>query len=295
MSNNINKCLICDGQLVKSVRSNLYQYYICNYCNTSQLIPFPSQEELDTLYNKFHLTDEEGGNYDWIEDRIKSDFPKKIELVKKNTNSTAPKLLDVGCGKGFFIEGCIKNKINAIGIDVSKSGVYYATNVLKVNAEQNDIVNFSKRIENHNSYDVITLWATIEHLPNPQDVFKAIYTCLKPGGLFFIDTGLGNDRFEKFLSGHSQWYDAPQHLFVYSVEGLKLLLRNSGFNILNLDKNFERNYLRRIIKFVRHLIICVGSFIILRPILGKKGFTAMQKESKWPIGKLLQITAKKII
>ena len=293
MSNTTKKCLICDRTLVKNVKSNYYQYYICKQCKTSQLITFPSQEELDTLYNKFHLSDEEGGNYDWIEDRIKSDFPKKIELVKKYTNSNAPKLLDAGCGKGFFIQSCIKNKINAIGIDVSKSGVDYAANILKVKAEQTDIVNFSKRIENQNSYDLITLWATIEHLPNPQEVFNAIYTCLKPGGLFFLDTGLGSDRFEKFLAGHSQWYDAPQHLFIYSVEGLKILLSNAGFNILTLDKNFERNYLRRIIKFIRHFVICFGSFIVLRVVLGKTGFEAMQKESKWPIGKLLQIIAKR--
>jgi SAM-dependent methyltransferase len=294
MNNTINKCLICDGSLVKSVKSNFYQYYTCDSCKTSQLISFPSQEELEMLYNKFHLSDEEGGSYDWIEERIKADFPKKIELVKEHTKYSTSNLLDVGCGKGFFVESCNKNKIDAIGIDVSKSGVDYAVTKLKVQAEQVDIVNFSKRIEHQNSYDVITLWATIEHLPNPKVVINAIYNCLKPGGLFFIDTGLGNDRFEKFLSGHSQWYDAPQHLFVYSVEGLKNLLSNAGFNILTVDKNFERSYLRRIIKFIRHFVICIGSFIILRPVLGKTGFDAMQKESKWPIGKLLQITAKKI-
>jgi len=293
MINAAKNCIICDGPLVKSVKSNSYQYYTCNHCKTSQLISFPSLEELDTFYNKFHLREEEGGSYDWIEERIKVDFPKKIELVKEYTKISTPMLLDVGCGKGFFIESCIKNKINSIGIDVSKSGADYAANVLKVKVEQTDIVDFSKRIENQNSYDVITLWATIEHLPNPQEVFNAIYTCLKPGGLFFLDTGLGNDRFEKFLPGHSQWYDAPQHLFVYSVEGLKKLLGNTGFDIMKIDKNFERNYLRRIIKFVRHFVICFGSFLILRPVLGKTGFAAMQKESKWPIGKLLQIIAKK--
>ena len=162
-----------------------------------------------------------------------------------------------------------------------------------VKAEQIDVVDFSKRLENTNKYDVITLWATIEHLPNPKEVFDSIYTCLKPGGLFFLDTGLGNDKFEKFLPGHSQWFDAPQHLFVYSVDGLKILLEKAGFNILKIDKNFERNYLRRIIKFVRHFVICIGSFIILRPILGKTGFDTMQKESKWPIGKLVQVIAKK--
>lgn len=293
MINDANKCFICDGLQVKSVKSNFYQYYTCNRCQSSQLIPFPTQEELANLYHKFHLSDEEGGSYDWIEDRIKADFPKKIKLVKEYTNNDSPKLLDVGCGKGFFLEHCIKNKIDATGIDVSKSGVDYAVTKLKVQAEQIDIVNFSKRIENQNNFDVIILWATIEHLPNPQEVFTAIYSCLKPGGLFFLDTGLGNDRFEKFLSGHSQWFDAPQHLFVYSLEGLKKLLSNAGFDILKVDKNFERNYPRRITKFVRHFAICFGSFLILRLVLGKTGFTAMQKESKWPIGKLLQITAKK--
>ena len=86
---------------------------------------------------------------------------------------------------------------------------------------------------------------------------------------------------------------APQHLFVYSVEGLEKLLGNAGFDVLIVDKNFERNSLRRIIKFIRHLIICIGSFILLYPILGKTGFNSMQSESKWPIGKLIQVIASK--
>ncbi|MCZ7612742.1 MAG: class I SAM-dependent methyltransferase [Ignavibacteriaceae bacterium] len=206
----------------------------------------------------------------------------------------SPKLLDVGCGKGFFIESCVRNDINAEGIDVSKSGIDFAINKLKVKAFQTDIAEFVQQKENQNKYDVVTLWATIEHLLNPYQVIGSIFQCLKPGGLFFLDTGLGNDRWEKYLCGHSQWFDAPQHLFVYSIDGLKILLTKAGFKIIKINKNFERNYLRRIIKFMRHFVICFGSFVMLRPVLGKTGFEVMQKESKWPIGKLLQIIAKKI-
>lgn len=289
----MSNCLICGSKSIKTVKSNFYQYYTCVGCHSSQIKPFPSNSELERFYDQFHCSEDEGGSYDFIEDRMKEDFPIKVKLIKKYLNESEINLLDVGCGKGFFVEACLKNKINARGIDVSKSGIDYALNKLNVRAEQTDIVSFSNQLENHNKYDVITLWATIEHLPNPQEVFLAIYTCLKPGGLFFMDTGLGNDRFEKILSGHSQWFDAPQHLFVYSVEGLKILLGNSGFRIMKIDKNFERNYIRRIIKFLRHFVICFGSFLILRPILGEKGFDAMQKESKWPIGKLLQVIAIK--
>lgn len=289
----MSTCLICGSKSIKTVKSNFYQYYTCVGCYSSQVIPFPSNSELEKFYNQYHCSEEEGGSYDWIEDRMKADFPIKVKLIKKYLKKSEIKLLDVGCGKGFFVEACVKNKIYAMGIDVSKSGIDFATNKLNVRAEQTDIVSFSKRIENNNQFDVITLWATIEHLSNPKEVIRAIYNCLKPGGLFFMDTGLGSEKFEKFLPGHSQWFDAPQHLFVYSVDGLKILLDNSDFKILKIDKNFERNYLRRIIKFVRHFFICFGSFLILRPIVGKKGFNAMQKESKWPIGKLLHIIAKK--
>lgn len=289
----MNNCIICGKTTLHKIESNQFNYYKCINCFTSQLIPQPTPELLSTYYDNYHLACEEGGSYDWIEDRMKADFPKKVELVKKYLNKSDIELLDVGCGKGFFVEACLKKKINAFGIDISKSGIDYALNKLNVKAKQTDIVSFSNQIENHNKYDAITLWATIEHLPNPQEVIRAIYNCLKPGGKFFLDTGLGNEKFEKFLPGHSQWYDAPQHLFVYSIEGLKLLLTNSGFNILKIDKNFERNYYRRIIKFVRHFVICLGSFLILRPLLGKTGFDAMQKESKWPIGKLLQVIAIK--
>lgn len=293
MNINVHTCFICGNRAIEFVKSNFDKYYICSTCKTSQLYHLPSAEELATLYNRFHLNVIEGGSYDWIEERMKADFPVKINLIKKIIGKPTFDLLDVGCGKGYFIKECINRHIDAIGIDVSASGIDYANNKLKVNAYQTDISKFAEQKENQNKYDVVTLWATIEHLPNPREVFSSIFKCLKPGGLFFLDTGLGNDRWEKYLCGYSQWYDAPQHLFVYSIQGLKFLLEKNGFAVARIDKNFERSYLRRMIKYLRHLYICISSFLVLRPVLGTKGFETMKKESKWPVGKLLQIIAKK--
>ena len=199
-------CLICGDELIKTVKSNFSQYYICKNCKTSQLNPFPSSQELSIFYDKYHLASEQGGSYDWVEERMQKDFPSKIELIQKSVRNLQVRLLDVGCGKGFFVAECLKKNIDATGIDISASGIDYAINELKLKAEQTDIYSFSKRSENQNIFDIITLWATIEHLANPSEVFSSINNCLKPGGLFFLDTGLGNDKFEKFLSGHSQWY-----------------------------------------------------------------------------------------
>ena len=144
-----------------------------------------------------------------------------------------------------------------------------------------------------NAFDVITFWATIEHIPNPLGTLKAIHKLLKPGGHLFLDTGLGDLLWERFLAGHSQWYDAPQHLFVYSQKGLTILLKKAGFAIKAVDTNWERNQLRKHIKSLRHSWLCLSSFIATRAVLGKGGFLKAKEGAKWPIGRLVSIVATK--
>ena len=41
------------------------------------------------------------------------------------------------------------------------------------------------------TFDVVTFWATIEHLPDPGAMLRHIFDILKPGGRLFLDTGIG--------------------------------------------------------------------------------------------------------
>ena len=239
-------CTICSGEVIKEVISNDYTYYNCAKCHTSQILPQPSNEELTSYYNSFHLSDSEGGTYDWVEERMRADFSYKVELIKQRFGGKEFNLLDVGCGKGFFVHECIKAGINAQGIDVSNSGIKYAVEQLNVKAECCSIEDVASTASYNKIFDVVTLWATIEHVPDALKLFKSINICLKPGGVFILDTGLGNVKEEKYLAGHSQWFDALQHLYVYSEDGLKLVLENSGFQIIAIDRNFERSTLANI-------------------------------------------------
>lgn len=293
MNMNSFNCLICGNIAFETVKSNNYNYYKCASCKTSQILPQPSSDILAAYYDRYHFPDDQGGNYDWIEERMKADFNAKINIIKSYTNSDNIQLLDVGCGKGFFVKAADSAGFTSMGIDISNSGISYAKDVLNVNAILTSIEELSNQEIYKEKFDVVTLWATIEHIPNPQILLKSINKCLKKNGLLFLDTGLGDSKLEKLLTGHSQWYDALQHLFVFSEKGLKILLENSEFGILKIDRNFERSRLRKVIRFIRHFYFSFISFLLLRPILGRAGFNAMQKESKWPIGKLIHIVAKK--
>ena len=289
-----NKCFICEGSCSKHVLNNGYLYWICNSCHTAQVFPQPSQDALQDFYNTFHLSKNDGGTYEEYDDRMRADFPSKIALVLKHSPVNAPiKLLDVGCGKGYFIREAINAGINATGIDLSNSAIEYATKKLNVPATIGSIENLCN--EYYEKFDVITFWATIEHLPNPEIVLAAIYKCLKPNGVLLCDTGLGDIMSERLLCGHSQWYDAPQHLFVFSQKGMQSLLKKIGFDIKYIDVNFERTLSRRFIRWLRHSLICTLSFFVFRPLLGKNHFLIMQESTKWPIGRLMLFIAKKKI
>ena len=79
-----------------------YTYWKCSNCFTSQVLPQPSSEELRSYYEVYHLSEQIGGVYNDVEDRMKADFPTKVKMAMNHATAANPRLLDVGCGKGFL-------------------------------------------------------------------------------------------------------------------------------------------------------------------------------------------------
>ena len=183
----------------------------CGGCRTAFVEPMPSAQFLTDFYNRFHASADAGGWYDEVEARMQADFPAKIALVQCYTQGRPGRLLDVGCGKGFFVKACQEAGIEAEGIDLSQSGVDYATKVLNVKAVCAQLGDWQP----DGLFDTATFWATIEHLSAPVQMLADIQRVLRPGGLLLLDTGIGNDWLDRTLPGVVQWYDPPQHLFVF--------------------------------------------------------------------------------
>lgn len=280
------KCPVCATDSVPKFQAGEHQMYKCSNCNVSFVWPTPSDEFLTKFYSIFHKKTSEGGKYDIWENRMKLDFDVKIKKIKA-INKSDLKILDVGCGKGYFVKACVENGLSAEGIDLSNSAIEYAKSSLGINA-------YCGRVEDHSElegrYDVVTFWATIEHLPNPLKTLKAIKSVLQPGGYLFLDTGIGNDWLDKLLPGVNQWYDPPQHLFVFSKESLIILLEKSGFETNAIDICFDRSLSRRIVRILRgfSFAICQKLIAIILRTKVKDDF----QFTRFPVGNLISITAK---
>jgi len=84
-------------------------------------------------------------------------------------------------------------------------------------------------------YDVIALWHSLEHLPEPWKVIEAASQKLKPGGLLLIAIPNIMSLQSKILK--SKWFhlDAPRHLYFWSPKDLERLVNKFGLETINLD------------------------------------------------------------
>jgi SAM-dependent methyltransferase len=229
---------------------------------------------------------EAGGTYEEMEERAATDFPAKIALIRSMVGEGRVRLLDVGCGKGYFVRACRNAGMDASGIDISQTAVEAACNDVRVPATCAGIEEAAPRL---GRFDAVTLWATIEHLADPSGTLAAIRSVLSANGWLFLDTGAGHDLLERLLPGVTQWYDPPQHLFVFSARGMSRLLTDAGFSVVSIDRCFERSSLRRVIRLSRAL----GAAATLRAVSTAFRLTPAEFAfTRWPLGNLMSVVCR---
>ena len=157
-------------------------------------MPIPSKEYLETLYQRqyFYQRKERGyNNYESqkIQKSITNTFCKNLKQLgfydwEKSISSISKKALEVGCAGGYFIEYLQNRNWDAEGIDVSEDMVRFAQK-RNLNVQKKD---FLKETYQNNSYDLIVLWATLEHLRDPSLFIDKFARLIKPSGRIYIST-----------------------------------------------------------------------------------------------------------
>jgi len=110
-------------------------------------------------------------------------FDTTIELIEDGSS-----ILDIGCGRGEFIEYLLTKKSNCsvIGVDFSTVAITEAKHkVDNVNFIVGDI-STGKGFENITKVDVVTSFEVIEHLTDPMSMIKQVEKHLKQHGYFVL-------------------------------------------------------------------------------------------------------------
>jgi len=178
----LTACDLCGGTglEVLSDQANIVQCHSCGYRFVS---PRPSQDEIGRSYSAPDFYD------GWIADetgRLKM-WTKRLALVRRVGHGA--RVLDIGAGIGTFLAlGHARFGWDVVGTEVSKSAVQLAR-------ERFDLELQLGLVENMNlppaSFDLVTLWHVLEHVPYPSQTLRLCHSLLKPGGWLAI--GVPND------------------------------------------------------------------------------------------------------
>lgn len=220
---------LCDwNQLSKVVQ--------CRYCGLQLVNPIPNKKFLDQLYQQ---EGEEHPYYqNYIQERTdrKSSYNKqyhrRLKLIEKYSKGKG-KLLDIGCGGGFFLKAAEERGWDPHGIDIVPGFAKFARDELQLKNVHCRSLEQSE-YEKH-FFDVIVLWDLIEHLPHPSKFLKTINQLIRPGGLLVIWTP--NAKNATWLKENWFGYEPLQHLYFFSPQTLKQTLQSTGFHIVYKNTN----------------------------------------------------------
>jgi len=179
-----------------------------------------SEHRLDAFYAAF---DEQfRGQRNEIKQRLKVYLPI---IAKQGIGSAAMPILDVGCGRGEWLELLQEEQLEASGVD-SNRVLAQQCRARGLVVEEEDLLSFLKR-QPDRSTGAVTGFHIIEHLPLEMliDFLNETVRILKPGGAVIFET----PNPQNVLVGSCNFYFDPTHRNPVPSQVLDFLLQSRGF------------------------------------------------------------------
>ncbi len=213
---------------------NGYDYYKCFRCSLLFLYPLPTAENLHDHYQEYLPLDPQ----------LVADWGYEMEPVISssaqflNDQFDRPgRLLDIGCGYGFFIDAMHKSGWQVEGIELSKPAAEIARSK-KCGTIHSRAV---EEMGDMAAFDVITMFYVIEHVADPIAILQAIRKLLKPNGMLVLRYPNTSPllSFSKPLARKLTLMQAPSHLYDYDGDSMEQIMATAGFQSMQttIDSN----------------------------------------------------------
>lgn len=214
----------------------------CKICGFKHIIPIPTKGEMEQYYKNQYYNIEKA-NY--IKKQQKDIewwnfiYSERFTMFEKYLSKKQRRILDIGCGPGFFLKFGRERNWNTFGIEPSTKAALFAQSLgLEVVNEYFGKDNFKKL----GKFDVIQLNQVSEHLPNPRETIILCHKLLNPGGLLFISVANEYNPFQRIVTeylGYPHWWVVPsQHINYFSKKTIKGLVISCDFKIINVTTSF---------------------------------------------------------
>ncbi len=216
-------CILCASDKLINLKG-FEDAYLCK-CLSCGLVfskKIPTENELKDFYKNYGVN-----NYlSPLTIKRYNELLDKFEPFRK-TN----RILDVGCGIGYFLVEAKKRGWEVYGTEISEdSAEICVSKGILISLGTLDSKNYEP-----NSFDIITSLEVIEHINNPTIEIENFYKILREGGLAYITTPNFNSLLRYRLKGAYNIITYPEHLTYYTDKTLTNVFKIYHFKKLKTE------------------------------------------------------------
>ena len=181
----------------------------------------PTDEELNDHYSSYSYSSE-----GYLSPLTVKSYNALLDEFEKFRRTN--KILDVGCGRGWFLQEAQKRGWNIYGTEYSRTAVEICESKgIRMAIGKLDYKSFIE-----DEFDVITLFEVIEHINNPNEELENISKLLRTGGLLYCTTPNFNSLMRYYLRTEYNIIGYPEHLSYYTNKTLNKVVKSHGFKLV---------------------------------------------------------------
>lgn len=192
----------------------------CSRCGLVFSNPIFTPAKIHSWYEKSDF------RYDKESLYLKKTYGFYLKKMLGNKNPEKLKLLEIGCGNGFFLEEALKVGFkNVYGVEPGKPSVKKARVDIKKNIKL-DI--FKPGLYKDNTFDIICCFHTLDHIIDIDSFLTTTKKILKKGGKVFFIVHNTDGLSVRIFGEKSPIFDI-EHIYLFNPKTLLRLFMQYGF------------------------------------------------------------------
>lgn len=236
----LNLCPVCEGKSLDAFMTvddhflslEKFELVKCANCSFVFTNPRPKAAELQKYYESedyFSHSKKKKGLITFLYDMVKKhSLSKKYSLI--SNYKSGGNILDIGCATGEFLNFFTQKGWETMGIEPAENPRNFAIENYGLDVKPEESLDALKS----KSFDVITMWHVLEHVPDLNERIQQIRKLLKPDGLLLV--ALPNylswdaKHYKSFWAG----YDVPRHLYHFAQPTVSKLMSKHHFKVIEI-------------------------------------------------------------